>query len=337
MTCCRSRTKLLIPQAKLKRVHADLELKSADAARLASLRESVSEDLGFVYVESRCQRDMYEGRLSSAHAEITALRDELVKCVERYEQSATRLARARDTMRDATNDHDRLASKVQALEAQKKVSDDLEYMLAEAIRKHEDKYETLEISFDVLESAYSFLAAELVRTEHLLKDARNLQKQLWERLHVYEPDCQPLPVCADGEEEAEVADEEVEVEALTKAADVEEVEDDDEPADDDYADTDLEDDRSPGTYAPRTSTAMSMSTASDRSWPATPGLSMCSTSTAGVRSPLYSPTVLTPPLPALILPSKPPTEGCPSAYPSSEPEDVFGSWSMLDARANGTT
>ncbi|KAI0738134.1 hypothetical protein BC629DRAFT_1446049 [Irpex lacteus] len=317
--------------AKLERIQNDLEAKSVDAARrecCAQIRDSFTEDFSFVHVESQCARHMYEGQLSTAQAEIKALREQLDKCVKRYERRAAHLARA-----EAEGvDKDRLAHRLKALEAQKKVSDDLENMLAEALRNYEDKYETLEISFDVLESAYSFLASELVRTEHLLKDSRGVQKQLRRQVYAYEHSGEPLP-----EEESEVEDaesvaededagEEAEVEAkLMDEALPEEVE---------AVDTDVEDEEDV-----RVATAMSfsaMSTFSERSWPATPGLSFSSMSSittgSSLRSPLSSPIVMSPVSPSLRLPSKPPTEGLPSAYPSSEPDDVFGGWAMLDRR-----
>lgn len=267
---------------------------------MQALRSAVNCHVLEGSAESQYAREMYESRLSSAQAEVALLQDKFSKCLKRYERQSARLSRVQDSMRDATTDHDRLMSRIRALEAQKQVSEDLEHMLAEALRKQEDRYETLEISFDVLESAYSFLAAELVRTEHALKDALSSQKSVEGESATYQTDII--------KEEGSFAEDETEATAY---------------------ETDSEPDGGTDDHM-RASTAMSSSTLSDFSWPATPGLLDRIGSRAALRSPMSSPIVMTPPLPALMLPSKPPTVGFPSAYPSSEPEEIFGSWLMLD-------
>ncbi|KAI0092955.1 hypothetical protein BDY19DRAFT_398984 [Irpex rosettiformis] len=319
-------------KAKLERIQNDLETKSANAERrecCSQLRDSFVEDLSFAHLESECTRTVYEGQLSTAQAEIAALREQLDNCVKRYERRAARLALAEAEGADK----DRLTSRLKALEAQKKVSDDLENMLADALRSYEDKYETLEISFDVLESAYSFLAAELVMTEHSLKEERGLRRQLRRQLRAYEQPGEPLPEENEVEDAESVADvqeavEEDEEEKLVDVQPLAEVET--------MATAIEEEEEEDDTRVPTAMSFSAMSTFSERSWPATPGLSFSSMSSittgSSLRSPLGSPIVMSPLSPSLILPGKPPSEGPHSAYPPDDPDDVFGGWAILDGR-----
>ena len=321
-------------QARLERIQNDLEAKSFNASHsscCARLCDSLTEDLSFAQAESETTRTMYQGQLSTAQSEIKNLREQLDNCVKRYNDHAARLASAEADGADK----DRLTSRLKALEAQKRVSDDLENMLTDALRSYEDKYETLEISFDVLESAYSFLAAELVMTEHSLKEERTLRRQLRRQLR----SMMPSEVDNEAEDsesvsEAEEAEEMEEVEKLVDRPLPDEAE-----TIDVITDTDAEEETEDERDDTRVSTAMSFSatsTFSEHSWPATPGLSfssMSSTTTGSfLRSPLGSPIVMSPLSPSLQLPSKPPTEGPSSAHPSVEPDDVFGGWAILDRR-----
>lgn len=255
---------------------------------------------------------MYEGQISSAAKESGTLRTQLADCLRRYEEQTKRLRDAQASLLDAATKHTQLTLKLKASAAEKKVADDLEHILTDALRKQEDKYETLEISFDVLESAYSFLAAELVRTEHALEDALQAQKQLR---------------ASEGEGETE---EHV-------VADV---------ADDAHSTADTEpvtEDESERIRHMRTDSALSASSYSvfsDRSWPDTPSLTRTIDSVSSLRSPISSPIVQTPPLPMLHLEPVRSSNGyasrdiCDSPSPigpkflPEDPEDIFGSWSL---------
>ena len=147
---------------------------------------SFREDLTFVHNESKYERDMHHGQLSSAQAESSSLRQELAERVRHYEEQAARLSAAQASLRDASLNHTQLELKLKAAAAEKQVADNLEHLLHSALRREQDRYETLEISFDVLDSAYAFLARELVRTEHALEDALATQAQLRARTQAEE-------------------------------------------------------------------------------------------------------------------------------------------------------
>ena len=143
--------------------------------RYEEQRDSFREDLHFVHAETSYQRQMYQGQISDAHEEASALRKQLAACVRRYEEQQRRLRAAQASLHDASTIHTQLELKLKAAAAEKEVADDLENLLTDALRREQDKNETLEISFDVLESAYSFLARELVRTEHALEEGDTCQ------------------------------------------------------------------------------------------------------------------------------------------------------------------
>jgi chromosome segregation ATPase len=159
--------------------------------RYAEQRNSFCEDLHFVHAETSYQRQMYEGQLSHAQEESSALRKQLADCVRRYEEQSCRLKAAQASLHDVSTIHTQLELKLKTAAAEKEVADDLENMLNDALRREQDRNETLEISFDVLESAYSFLARELVRTEHALEDVLKAQQQLHEHASLYD---QPLSI-----------------------------------------------------------------------------------------------------------------------------------------------
>lgn len=241
--------------------------------------DSFREDLRFVHNESKFERDMFQGQLSSSQAESSTLRKELADCVKRYEEQSARLGAAQASLRHASTNHTQLKLKLKAAAAEKEVADNLEQMLNDALRKEQDKYETLEISFDVLESAYSFLARELVRTEHALEDALKVQQQLHERTQMYQD------LAASAETESEYAAEEEDSQASASA----------------FSD--------------------------DRSWPATPGLTR---SWHSATTSVSSPIITTPPLPPLCLEPIASTDSGLSKHlpPPSNPDDIFGSWSL---------
>ncbi|KIP10860.1 hypothetical protein PHLGIDRAFT_184012 [Phlebiopsis gigantea 11061_1 CR5-6] len=184
-------------KAKLKQARDDIRLKTSDIIRLEAQAEqyqqryeeqcnSFREDLTFVHNETKCERDMYHGQLSSAQAESSALRKELAERLRHYEEQTARLSAAQAGLRDASSNHTQLELKLKAAAAEKQAADNLEHLLHSALRREQDRYETLEISFDVLDSAYAFLARELVRTEHALEDALQAQQQLRERTQMHE-------------------------------------------------------------------------------------------------------------------------------------------------------
>lgn len=329
-------------KAKLRKAREDARLQASDIARLESQaaqyehtfeqqRDSFKQDLHFVHVETGYQRDMYEGQLSSAQEEAAALRKQLSDCVRRYEEQSARLRAAQTSLRDASHTYHQLELKLKAAAAEKEVADDLENLLTDALRREQDKNETLEISFDVLESAYSFLARELVRTEHALKDALEVQQQLRERVA-------PLY----DEPEAQYADEELPAEQYATEYSRQEYsrrtfiskeyteESESQTTGSVYSDGDASSwPATPGLVRSRQRATTPGSAYSDgdvSSWPATPGLtrSMHSTATS-----ISSPVVTTPPLPPLMLETIPSSDGLAKHLPPADGDDFFGpTWTM---------
>lgn len=401
-------------QAKLK--HA--QSKAADAARLQSeLREkekllseqseSFQEDLRFVFLESTYERQLYQGRLSSAEAESHALRDMLRTYKDRPTPCTDQAAQTeKETgQQDASGAHAEMIARLDALLAERKVAGDVEQMLVQELERREDAYETLEISFEVLESAYGFLAKETVRLEHVVEDRERVLKEKEAQLREMELEMEELPgypevievveeekedeekerVIVDAEElvkeleedrqmqwvddEEEEREEEVEVEEgeAVEVAEVVEAE----GAEQEEVETEVEEEeelveRKPGedellllantvlTTPTRerfvespvsmrsssssslsryeTRTPSSASIFSDRSWPATPGLTLDTTSS---RSSPSSPWLITPPP---IGRRYVPFETCDPPSPSpvrsplspDDPSELFGSWSPID-------
>ncbi len=258
--------------------------KSDDVARLQSQvvehedrvveeYSSFSEDLKFMHAESHYERRMYQKRLSSAQIESSTLRQKLSDIVSDYEEQSTVLGATQSGLSQASSLNEEFYRRLEAALAQKKVADDLEHLLTEELRRRNDEYETLEISFDVLESAYRFLATECVRTEHALKDALDVQEQLREQLQVMQ-ECIRSRAVSERDEE----------------------------------------------------TTSTFSSYSERSWPATPGLTR--TPDASSRY-TYSPTLATPPLPALCLDPIPSIDDRLTSVPSlPSPSDLFDSWPL---------
>ncbi|PSR74607.1 hypothetical protein PHLCEN_2v9673 [Hermanssonia centrifuga] len=258
--------------------------KSDDVARLQSQvvehedrvveeYSSFSEDLKFMHAESHYERRMYQKRLSSAQIESSTLRQKLSDIVSDYEEQSTVLGATQSDLSQASSLNEEFYRRLEAALAQKKVADDLEHLLTEELRRRNDEYETLEISFDVLESAYRFLATECVRTEHALKDALDVQEQLREQLQVMQ-ECIRSRAVSERDEE----------------------------------------------------TTSTFSSYSERSWPATPGLTR--TPDASSRY-TYSPTLATPPLPALCLDPIPSIDDRLTSVPSlPSPSDLFDSWPL---------
>lgn len=278
-----------------------------------------------MHVESECARDMYTHQLTASHAEAAALRTALADAVSRYESQTSRLRAAHAGLRDAAAAHAQLQLRLRAAAAEKQAADDLEHMLSDALRREQDRYETLEISFDVLESAYSFLARELVRTEHALEDARRAQLQLRAHTNTPAPAVIPLPSSsslastihapADDAESDYAPDAFERQQHLRALAQM-------------YAELDDEDDDEDGGGGAAGAWDDSQATASvcsdDRSWPATPGLtrSMHSTTTS-----ISSPIVTTPPLPLLALaPLAAADRALAKHLPPGERDDFFGPW-----------
>ncbi|KAF7792384.1 hypothetical protein EIP86_003421 [Pleurotus ostreatoroseus] len=148
-------------KAKLKHARADAESKSAAAARLqddlVEQAASFVEDLRFAHLESHFERAAHSGALTRAEAESSALRTALQDLFARH--------RAREAACEGAQ------GRMRAVDEERRVARHLEDMLVEELRKRRDEYETLEISFEVLEAAYGFLARELVKTEHALREA----------------------------------------------------------------------------------------------------------------------------------------------------------------------
>ncbi|GJE94469.1 hypothetical protein PsYK624_106390 [Phanerochaete sordida] len=330
-------------KVKLRRAREEARLKASDIARLESQaaqyehsfeeqRESFQHDLHFVHVETSYQRDMYEDQIHTTQAESSALRKQLAECVKRYEDQSARLRNAQTGLRDASDTYHQLELKLKAAAAEKEVADDLENLLSDALRREQDKYETLEISFDVLESAYSFLARELVRTEHALEDALEIQQQLRERsAPLYdEPAAQ-----YDGEElpAEEYAREYSRQEYSRRSFVAKEYaeEGESQTTGSVYSDGDASSwPATPALIRSRQNAATPASVYSDgdaSSWPATPGLtrSMHSTATS-----ISSPVVTTPPLPPLMLEAIPSADGLAKHLPP-ESDDFFGPQWTMDA------
>ena len=294
----------MLHKAKLRKAREDARIKASDVARLESQaaqyqcryeqqRDSFREDLHFVHVEASYQRDMYEGQLSNAHEEASALRSQLADCVKRYEDQSRRLKAAQASLHDASTLHTQLELKLKAALIEKEVADDLENLLTDALRREQDKNETLEISFDVLESAYSFLARELVRTEHALEDALKVQKELHRHNALYEDFSLPEDQLLDNQQ------------LLRESPHM-------------FRPEDRVVDDSESEYAGEDDSQATASVFSDSSWPATPGLSR---SIHSHTTSITSLMVTTPPLPTVSLPID---SALSKHLPPSDHDDVFG-------------
>lgn len=291
-----------------------------------------------MHVETSYQRDMYEGQLSTAQAESAAIRKQLADCVKRYEEQSARLRGAQAGLRDASDTHHQLELKLKAAAAEKEVADDLENLLNDALRREQDKNESLEISFDVLESAYSFLARELVRTEHALEDALEVQQQLRDRAAPLYDEAESEYTVEELSEEyvtAEYTHQEHTVQAYVSRQRVEEEsESQSQTTDSAYSDGDTSSwPATPGLTRSARNAATPSSVYSDgdnSSWPATPALAYSIHSAA---TSISSPVVTTPPLPALMLEPLPSSDsGLAKHLPPADADDFFGPTWTMDAR-----
>ncbi|EKM54466.1 uncharacterized protein PHACADRAFT_185387 [Phanerochaete carnosa HHB-10118-sp] len=330
-------------KAKLRRVREEVRLKASDIARLESRAaqyehlyeqqcDSFQQDLHFVHVETSYQRNMYEDKLGSVQAESAALHKQLADCVKRYEEQSARLRAAQVGLRDASHMHHQLELKLKAAAAEKEVAADLENLLSDALKREQDKFETLEISFDVLEGAYSFLARELVRTEHALEDALQIQQQLRERVApLYDEPESVYP----GEDlpEQEHSSQEYTSRAYVSG---QRAESESPMLGSIYSDGDASSwPATPGLVrsARNSTTPCSMYSDGDASpWPATPGLTRSMHSTGTSITSVSSPVVTTPPLPPLMLEPLPSSDsGLAKHLPPADSDDFFGPIWTVDA------